>query len=626
MTTTTDSPPIAPHARSGIGTFAYRLLIASVVWTVYAPARNFGFVNWDDPSNFIDNTGYRGFSFDTIRWAFTTFHLGHYQPLNWLSFAADNALAGLNPQRFHLTQIILHIVATLCLHQLARKLLPLLRLHASSAGVEFAAAATALLFAVHPLRVESVVWLSARTDILAMIFMCLSTLAYLRHATAPRGSFPWASFVLFVAAVLSKEHAVVLPALFILLDWYPLRRIRVDSCFLGHEYRPIWREKFPFLLVSTLGSLNAILAAGASVASLEKNPLSQRLAQVPFSVAFYLWKTVEPSRLSHFYEFPGGFGLNHSWVIFSLVACGMIAFIVTTMRTKAPGLVLAAIAYLVILAPVSGIMQRGPQLAADRYSYLATLPLYFLLGGVLVRIANRSGFIAASIAISIALIWSPLSRLQVANWRNSFALWQSAITYDDHNATARALLGHVHMEENRVDDAIREFETALRIRPSQPLVHRNLAALYSRQGKLDDAILHYEADLVENPADPSSHYFLGACYERRADPDRASKQFRAALDLNPDFAPAHLGLARLFLSAGYVKEAEPRLRRAIELDHENATALELLAKLCANTGRADEAALLYDRAIAVAERRHQPDAAQKLRAAKSSLTTSAPSR
>ncbi len=623
--TTSDPPPIVPYARSGVSRFAYRFLIASVICFVFYPAADYGFVNWDDPANFIQNTGYRGLSLGTIRWAFTTYHLGHYQPLNWLSFAADYSVAGLNPQRFHLTQIILHIVAALCVHQLARKLLPLFQWKVTSAAIEFAAVATALLFAVHPLRVESVVWLSARTDILAMIFMCLSTLAYLRHATAPRRSFPWVSLGFFVAAVLSKEHAVVLPALFILLDWYPLRRIRGGKSLLNREYRPIWREKLPFLLISLLGSGNAILAAGSSVASIDKNPLSQRFAQIPFSIAFYLLKTAEPSRLSHFYEFPGNFGLDHPWVIFSLFACGMIAFVVAISPKKAPGLVLAAVAYVVILAPVSGIMQRGPQLAADRYSYLATLPLYLLLGSVLARIAHRSGFIAATIAIAITLIWSPMSRMQVSNWRSSFALWQSAIKYDDHNATAHALIAHVHMDEGRIDDAIREFETALRIRPTQPLVHRNLAALYSRLGRLDDAILHYEADLVENPADAASRYFLGACYERRGDPERASRHFRAALDLNPDLAPAHLGLARLFLNAGYVKEAEPRLRRVVELDPENATALELLAQLCANTGRADEAAPLYDRAIAAAEQRHQSDAVQKLRAAKASLATSASS-
>lgn len=624
--TTSDPPPNVPYARSGIDTSVYRLLIAAITWATFSPAVDFGFVNWDDPANFIQNTGYRGPSLGTIRWAFTTYHLGHYQPLNWLSFAIDYSLAGLNPQRFHLTQIILHIVAGLCVHQLARKLLPLYRWPVNPAATEFAAAATALLFAVHPLRVESVVWLSARTDILALIFISLSTLAYLRHATASRHSYPWASLGFFVAAVLSKEHAVVLPAVFILLDWYPLRRIHAGKTISFRERRPIWLEKLPFLLISLLGSCNAILAAGSSVASIDKNPFSQRLAQIPFSLAFYLLKTIEPSRLSHFYEFPGNFGLDHPWVIFSLFACGMIAFLVTVARRKAPGFVLAAIAYVAILAPVSGILQRGPQLAADRYSYLATLPVYFLLGSVLARIAHRSGVIAATIAIAITLIWSPMSRIQVFNWRSSFALWQSAIKYDDHNATAHALLAHVHMDDGRIDDAIREFEIALRIRPTQPLVHRNLAALYSRQGRLDDAILHYEADLVENPADAASRYFLGACYERRGDPDRASRHFRAALDINPDFAPAHLGLARLFLSAGYVKEAEPRLRRVIELDPENATALELLAQLCANTGRTSDAATFYDRAIAEAERRQQFEAIGKLRATRAALATSAPSR
>ena len=602
-----------------------RAALIAITLFAFAPARHYGFVNWDDPTNFINNVSYRGLSWGHFRWFFTTYHLGHYQPLNWLSFAMDHALSGLDPQRFHLTQILLHVIAVLLVHQLGRRLLAIYFTYSPRRAIELGAAMGATLFAIHPLRVESVVWLSARTDILAMIFLCLATLAYLQHVAAPTGRIPWPAFLYYIAAVLSKEHAVVFPVLLVLIDVYPLRRIPASFAFASPPCRGIWLEKIPFLAVSIVGAANAFFAAGSSVSSLEQSPLTDRLAQIPFSLAFYPYKTLVPMSLSHFYEFPGEFGLSHRWVLMSLIACGGSAGLLLLLRRRVPGLLVAALAYVVILAPVSGLVQRGPQLVADRYSYLACLPIALVIAAAFVR---RFEVVPWPTSMSCLIVVTALvvrTQSQVAVWKDSETLWKHAIEIDNHNATAHALLAYVHTDAGRLDEAIQENLTALRIRPTQPGVQRNLAALYARENKLDDAIDHYLADIEQSPSRADSHYFLGVCFERVGDSDKASRAYRAALELDANLTLAHLGLARLFLSAGYVKEAEPRLRRVLELDPRNAAALELLAQLCANTGRASEAAQLYDRAIGEAERLNQPQAASFLHDAKNRLTASQPS-
>jgi len=357
---------------------------------VFLPIRHHGFVNWDDPGNFLQNDGFRGLGAANFRWFFTTFHMGHYQPLNWLSFAVDYALAGLDPGRFHLTQAVLHAVAAALVYCVIRAVLVLdwtmnqspTRNCGGSLAVTVAAAAGALFFSLHPLRVESVAWTSARTDVLATIFCLAAILVYLgaftRGGRAASGGRMAMVAVLYVCAMLSKITAVTMPAVLVLLDVYPLRRIsgvrrRLDGSLaltaFAPEQRRVWIEKSPLFVLAAAGAISAFFAAGSAVSSMSEQPLARRLAVVPVSMVFYPLKTLCPRELSPLYEFPAGFGPAHRLCLLSVLALALSAAALWACRKRAPGLVAAAAAYAIMLLPMSGLAQRGPQMAADTFNF-----------------------------------------------------------------------------------------------------------------------------------------------------------------------------------------------------------------------------------------------------------------
>ena len=276
------------------------LVLLTIV--VFLPAIHFGFTNWDDPANYVNNPSFRGLSARHFGWFFTTYHMGHYQPLNWVTYALDYRVSGLDPRRFHLTQILLHALAVLCVYTLIRDLLALFTRSASPGAICASAALAAALFAVHPLRVESVVWLSARTDLLATLFGCCSVMAYLRYVVSSRTIWWWGALLSFVLALLSKEMAVTVPVVCLILKWRLEMRTRVEK-----DSRPFWRstirELLPFLVFALAAGINAIFAAGDSLG--RPGSHAERAAQTTYSLIFYLYRTLVPVHLSPLYEFPG---------------------------------------------------------------------------------------------------------------------------------------------------------------------------------------------------------------------------------------------------------------------------------------------------------------------------------
>lgn len=594
-----------------------------LIIAVYYPACRFGFTNWDDLTNFFDNPSFRGLTPAHWRWFFTTYHMGHYQPLNWLIFAADYSLWGLSPERFHFTQIVLHAVAVVCVYGLIRTLLDD---YASTTSSQIRWACSwlaAALFGVHPLRVESAAWLSARTDILATIFGCLCVTAYLRWISTSLRRWWWISLGLFVLALLSKEMAVTIPLICLVL-----KLGLTPTGPVGQRLAPTSiRDLLPFFVVSIVAGVNAMFGAGSSLAL--STSMSERGAQMVYSYCFYVFKTLWPVGLSPLYEFPGAFGWSQPEILMDAAILLAVGLILVLFRRPARGVIIAVACYLILLLPVSGIAPRGPQLVADRYSYIGTIPLFVLLAFGLAyawRILRGQLVVAAALLIAICI---GLSRVQLPYWNDPIRLWNRAIALDSHNGTAHANLGQALEMAGRDDEAILEYQRALRIRPTQPNVHRALAAELNRQGRLEEALAEYVEDVRQNPGRAASYYYLGTLHERLGRPDEAADKYRAALSVDSSFSLAEVGLARLLLQRPDERQAEPHLRRALDLDGRNTEALELLAQVCRNTGRIVEAEALYDRLIAEASHRGRPDVAKELatiRAGLSGGTTTAPTR
>ncbi len=364
-------------------------LTAVVTFMVFLPALNNGFVNWDDMSNIAENQNYRGLGWQQLKWMFTTFHLGPYQPLSWVSYGIDYLLWGMKPFGYHLTNIILHSVnaAIFCLLNL--KLLALSTIASARerrADLYLSAAFAALFFSIHPLRVESVAWVTERRDVLSGLFYLLTLLWYVKSNSKEATQSPsWKRHVLplifCLFALLSKGMAISLPVVLLIIDFYPLKRLDLNSgsWFAGGN-RAVWLEKLPYFLMAAAFGVVGVLgqAQAGALKSYENTGFSVRAAQVPFAVGFYIWKTVMPLKLSPLYKFIGG--LTDPTVL--LCSAVMLAFTAAAISVRRRWPVFPAVwfYYLVVLTPVSGIVKFGFQAKADRYTYLPCLGFAVLAG------------------------------------------------------------------------------------------------------------------------------------------------------------------------------------------------------------------------------------------------------
>src|SRR5881397_914330 len=363
------------------------LVIAFSTFAAFLPALQNQFVSWDDAENFLDNPHYRGLGWTHLHWMWTT-HLGHYIPLTWMTLGLDYLLWGLNPVGYHLTSLLLHTANAVVFFFVVRRILtralpsPSERGHALVVAAGFAA----LVFAIHPLRVESVAWVTERRDVLSGLFYLSTILMYLQaceRGTRGRGGY-WLSVAVFVCALLSKSMVVNLPVVLLILDVYPLRRLGGAIGWWSEPARRVYLEKIPFVLLAAAASAIAVMAQSSVHAALSLAQLSMpgRLGISAYGLSFYLWKMVVPVNLSPFYER----GLIDPWATPFLLSYGLvlaITAIVLALRRRVPGLLAAWLAYIVVLSPVLGIFQSGPQIAADRYTYLANLGWAILAGAAM---------------------------------------------------------------------------------------------------------------------------------------------------------------------------------------------------------------------------------------------------
>src|SRR5881628_2118970 len=398
-------PSALPQRR---GFWLVPALIALVTFAAFLPVLQNQFVDWDDQRNFLDNHHYRGLGWTHLRWMWTT-HLGHYIPLTWMTLGLDYLLWGMNPVGYHLTNLLLHAANAVVFFFVVRRLLtralssPSERGHALALSAGFAS----LVFAIHPLRVESVAWVTERRDVLSGLFYLLTILLYLRaREREERGrGWYWLSVAAFVCALLSKSMVVNLPVVLLILDVYPLRRLGGAVGWLSESARRVYVEKIPFVLLAAAASAIAVMAQSSvhAAASLAQLSVPGRLAVSAYGLSFYLWKMVVPVNLSPLYELPP---TVNPWAPPFLLSYGLVLAItalVLALRRRVPGLPAAWVAYIVVLLPVLGIFQSGPQIAADRYTYLAGLGWAVLAGAGLLSVWRRLPFLSTGLVVCILL-------------------------------------------------------------------------------------------------------------------------------------------------------------------------------------------------------------------------------
>jgi len=385
---------------------ALPVLVGVLAFVAFLPALDGGFVDWDDDRNFLWNTGYRGLGLRELQWMFTATWMGHYIPLTWLSLGLNYALGGMEPWGYHLGNLLLHAANTALLFFVARRLLAVAAIspgpHANAPGegkadrahqeeggvaVAWGAAAAALLWALHPLRVESVAWVTERRDVLCGFFYLLAVLAYLRGAARERTlSRRWlaASLVAFAAALGSKAIAMTLPVTLLVLDVYPLRRLRLG-------WPALVREKMGHFALGAVGAAVASWAVtrGAGWTSYDAYGLEARLAMTGYSFWFFPSKLIWPEKLSPLYELPARISLLDAEFLWPTVGVVAVTAILLLGRRRLPGAFAAWLQSIIVLAPVSGIAHAGHQLAHDRYSYLSGLGFAVLAGAAVTWLGQQ---------------------------------------------------------------------------------------------------------------------------------------------------------------------------------------------------------------------------------------------
>jgi tetratricopeptide (TPR) repeat protein len=591
----------------GASTLALGFFVAAAAALVFLPSLKNGFVNWDDDFNILNNPDFRGLGWKQLRWMFTTFHLGPYQPLSWLTLGFDFVLWGLDPKGYHLTNTLLHSANAGLFFALSLDILRRIAPAEPRAWrLPAAAAFSALVFAIHPLRVESVAWVTERRDVLSGLFYLLAVLSYLRGQGGRWTRHAW-TMGFFAAALLSKAIVITLPAALIALDFYPLRRIPLEPRrWFEPEAREAWLEKIPYLLLAlALASIGLFGQKQAGTAlSLKDWGIMPRVSQAVYGLAFYIQKTLLPMNLFALYECPKPIVL-WSWPYWGCAALAgaITAAAIALWRSWPAGLLLWA-CYVAGLLPVLGLVRLGQAATADRYTYLSCLGWALLAGAGLERALRGPGAYAA-LALA-ALLCAGLARSsvrQVAVWRDSISLWTHALAINPRHIYAANNLGNALSEVGRDDEAIAQYETAVRNNPAHPYAYYNLGNALSKKGLRDKAEAAYREALRWNLDYPQAQNNLAALLCSRGNFAEAEPHFRAALRWAPDTAQTHFGLAGALRELGRPAEALEEYAAALRLDPGLADAHNERGITLARLGRNAEAAESF-RAAARAQPGH----------------------
>jgi hypothetical protein len=462
--------------------------VVAATAVTFLPILDNDFVNWDDVAILLTNPHYRGLGWANVHWMFTTTLMGHYVPLTWLSFAMNFVLGGMHPWGYHLGNLMLHAANAGVFYLVARRLLAIgfaggitdspafpkaegLWEPTLCAGAAFAA----LVFGVHPLRVESVAWATERRDVLCGLFYLLATLAYLRGVD--RGGViqtrPWALSVgAFLLSLLAKAAAVPLPIVLLLLDVYPLRRVQS----VGWPRLVI--EKVPYLVLAMAAGVAALIAQSEAqaLADYRHHSLGSRLAAMSFSLVFYPWKFLWSANLSPFYELPATVDLFAPRFLLPTLALVLVTGLLVAWRRRAPAALAVWVYSALLVLPVSGVAQAGVHLVADRYSYLSGLGFAVLAGAGLVWVLrasqNVSPLAVGACVLVAALILVGLGAAtwrQNTIWRDTGTLWRHALAVDPGNARAHFYLGYWLYVTDRPQEARVEYQQALSLTESSGL-------------------------------------------------------------------------------------------------------------------------------------------------------------
>ncbi|MFA6185771.1 MAG: tetratricopeptide repeat protein [Phycisphaerae bacterium] len=525
--------------------FIYSVLILSAL-LVFWRVRNFNFVTYDD-NKYVYGNQYvlNGLTSSGVIWAFTTNVSSHWHPLTWLSLMLDCQLFGTNPGRMHLVNLFLHIVNTLLLFYILKKM----------TGSLWPSAFVAAAFAIHPMHVESVVWIAERKDILSALFWLLTTAAYLAYVRRP-GVFRYTiTLTLFALGLMAKPMLVTLPFVLLLLDYWPLGRFaahRTVKTAGGKSRKPapacdrrailykIIIEKIPFLILVVISSVITFLVMRSNriIVDMDAFPLNRRIANAVVSYARYMGKVFWPQNLAVFYPLDA-----NSFVFWRVVLCAVllvgISFLVIRFGRKQKYLPVGWFWFAGTLIPVIGLVQVGGQAYADRYTYISYIGLFIMIAWGLPELFLRWPLRKIVLGLSMVIVLTTLgicASLQVSHWKNSVSLFTHAIKVTKDNYIAYSNLGAAYGKLGRYQDEIESCKQAIRIKPDLAEAYNNVGNACGNLGRWQDAIEAYKQAVRIRPDLAEAHYNLGAAYLTTGSKGLAIEEYKILKTLNAEMA------------------------------------------------------------------------------------------
>jgi len=541
------------------------LILIVAVSGLYHQVRSYEFVSFDDGLYVTEN--YRvqkGLSRDNLIWALTTTHASNWHPLTWVSHMLDVELFGLDAGGHHLTNVYFHILNSLLLFWVLRRM----------SNDLWQSGFVAAVFAIHPLHVESVAWVSERKDVLSAFFWMLTIGSYARYVRRPDAVKYLMTLLLFILGLLAKPMGVTLPFVLLLLDYWPLGRIQLAMASGNSLRRSFGRlrhlvvEKIPFFVIMLASCIVTFYAqrSGGAVASWDSYPPVVRISNALIAYVGYIGKMLRPVDLAVFYPYPASIP---TWRVLAAAAVLISIFVVVLKAMKGrPYLAVGWFWYFGTLIPVIGLVQIGGQAIADRYTYIPLIGLYIMAAWGVPDILcnwrhNKIGLIFGSTILFLALMG--LTGLQIRYWAGNFTLYDHALKVTSQNHVAHNNLGVTLMEKNKFPEALQHFAEAIRIKPDGADGYYNIGVIFEKQNNMAQAIEYYAKALKKNSNHIYSHNNFGNALVLKARYHEAIQHYSVALKLAPDDPEIQNNLGVAFMHLSETDQAIEHFRRALEI-------------------------------------------------------------
>ena len=575
------------------------LLLFGLMFWVFLPSLHGDFIDIDDGVFVIRNT-HIDLTLANVAWAFCHTPSVHWLPLTLWSLMLDHQLYGLKPWGYHLTNVLLHAVNTVLLFLVLRRMLGLrseksIGAAAPQAGATWRSLMVAAFFGLHPLRVESVAWISERKDVLSVTFWMLTLWAYVRYVEkskvqSPKSKVLYGLTLLFFAlSLMSKPMVVTLPCVLLLLDYWPLER------WQRKNLRGLLVEKAPFFLLSAIGSaVTYVILRNSGVLSFTFTglslPFGARLENALVSYGRYLGKLFWPVNLCAFYPYP-----DH-WPMQTILLAGLLipglSVLAFVLRRQRPYLLTGWLWYLGTLVPVIGLAQAGDESMADRYSYIPSIGILMILAWGTCQVTR--GWHSQSIGLGavggvLALVCIGMTRHQIGYWKDEVSLWRHAVAVTENNYQAHNRLGRALSSQKRYAEAAREFQEAARLNPGLAEVYYSLGHISSSLGRVAEAVVYYQRALAVRPDYVAVHDSLGDLLRQEGRLDEAIDHFRKAVEIQPDSAISQNNLGFALSLKGRPDEALAHFQKAVDLDSNNQIIQYNFGSFLLQRGRVDEA-------------------------------------